>query len=171
MSINSAGLDGIARASAAAPSATPAAAPGAAAAAPPTTTVDTAFNVLFGYIPTEVITLYVAVLAALHQAEGVTAGKWIAFWSFFVATPLVVWLTFGAKVKALQKPLPLTPGAWPAWEMFAATMAYCAWALALPNAPFTEYRWYSSGLAAVAVLVASTVLGLLAPFFQHPLKV
>ena len=43
--------------------------PAAAAPAP----VDTAFNVLFGYIPTEVLTLYVAVLAVVQQKG--TAGN------------------------------------------------------------------------------------------------
>ena len=87
------------------------------------------------------------------------------------ATPVVVWLVYGAKIKAAQKRLPLAPGTWPIWEMFAATVAYCAWALALPNTPFTQYSWYSSALSGVIVLVTSTFLGLLAPFFQRPLGV
>ena len=130
--------------------------------------IDTAFNVLFGYIPTEILTLYVAVLAAVHE-EKITAADWIAFWSFLVATPIVVWLVYAAKVKAAGKALPLEFAAWPVWEMFAGTVAYCAWAFALPNAPFSEYPWYSSALSGVAVLVGSTVLGLLSPFFQNPL--
>lgn len=44
--------------------------------------------------------------------------------------------------------------------------------MALPNTPFAEFTdWYSAALSGVMVLVASTVLGLLAPFFQRPLKV
>lgn len=137
---------------------------------PTSGTVDTALNVLFGYIPTEVITLYVAVLATIETGEVVTSAHWIAFWAFLAATPVVVWLVYGAKVKALQKPLPLNFGAWPLWEMFAATFAFSAWTLALPRSPFAEYPWYSSALSGVAVLVASTVLGLLAPFFQQQLR-
>ena len=72
---------------------------------------------------------------------------------------------------ATAKPLPLRFGAWPLWEMFAATFAFSAWTLALPKSPFAEYPWYSSALSGVAVLVASTVLGLLAPFVQHELRV
>jgi hypothetical protein len=111
-----------------------------------------------------------AVLAAVQQANKVTSADWVAFWSFLVATPIVVWLVYGAKVKAANNPLPLAFGTWPIWEMLAATVAYCAWAFALPNSPFGEYSWYSSALSAVAVLVASTCLGLLGPFFQNPLK-
>jgi hypothetical protein len=163
------GLDEIARASITTPTATPtnASAPGGVASqvAP----IDTAYNVIFGYIPTEVLTLYVAVLATIHQPNKVTQAMWVTFWSFLIATPIVVWLVYGAKLKAAQKPLPLGYGSWPIWEMFAATIAYCAWAFALPNSPFLEYSWYSAALSGVIVLVASTILGLIAPFFQRPL--
>jgi hypothetical protein len=139
-------------------------------------TIDTASNVLFGYIPTEILTLYVAVLAAIQQPEtnpNVQLIRWITFWSFLVATPIVAWLVFAAKVKATSQPLPLAARTWPMWEMSAAIIAYCAWALALPNSPFAAFKtsWYSSAVSGVIVLVASTVLGLLAPFFQRPLKV
>jgi hypothetical protein len=163
-------LDQIAKASTTPPTTTPPpGAPGRPAAVAPAP-VDTTFNVLFGYIPTEVLTLYVAVLAAVRQEGKVTPTDWLAFWIFLVATPVIVWLVFGAKLKTLQKPLPLNIGAWPVWEMFAATAAYTAWAFALPHSPFTEYGWYSSALSGLAVLVVSTLLGLLAPFFQRRLS-
>lgn len=149
----------------------------------PSSQVDTTLNVLFGYIPTEVLTLYVAVLAAIKPTNQPTDtqnvltnmptyGQWIAFWAFLIATPIVVWLVYGAKVKASQKVLPIAFSAWPVWEMLAATVAYCAWAFALPVSPFAQYKeWYSSALSSVIVLIASTVLGLLAPFFQRSLNV
>jgi hypothetical protein len=164
------GLDEIARASAISPVRMKGPARGAAITTQPSSAVDTAFNVLFGYIPTEILTLYIAVLAAIQHSNKVTSAQWTSFWCFLVATPIVVWLVYGAKVKALQKPLPLKFGSWPIWEMFAATTAYSAWALALPNTPFAQYEWYSSALSGVVVLVASTVLGLLAPFFQRSLS-
>jgi hypothetical protein len=136
--------------------------------------VDTALHVLFGYIPVEVLTLYVAVLAAMGGPEKLHGGNvpravWATFWIFLCITPIVKWLVFGAKLIGDHKPVPWHPRTWPVWEMAAATVAYSAWAFALPNSPFTDYSWYSSGLAAVAVLAASTGLGLLAPFFQRPL--
>ena len=167
------GLDEIARVAFTTPTAVPAPAPATGAAAPRgAAPIDTVFNVLFGYIPTEVLTLYVAVLAAIDQTNKEPSATWITFWCFLIATPIVVWLVYGAKLKAAQKPLPIRYGAWPIWEMFAATVAYCAWAFALPNSPFLEYSsWYSSALSGVLVLVASTLLGLIAPFFQRPLDV
>ena len=115
--------------------------------------MDTALHVLFGYIPTEVLTLYVAVLAAVEQPGKLTSADWGAFWAFFAATPIVVWLVYAAKIRAAGRGLSLGFGTWPLWEMFAGTVAYCAWAFALPNTPFARYPWYSSGLSGVAVLV------------------
>jgi hypothetical protein len=145
--------------------------PNSAAAGQDSGQIETALNVLFGYIPVEVLTLYVAAKAAIEQPEGVTPGEWRAFWIFLAATPVVVWLVYAAKVQAAKKPLPFAFGAWPVWEMFAATLAYFAWALALPKTPFSEYPWYSAAVSGFVVLVASTLLGLLAPIFQRPLKI
>jgi hypothetical protein len=125
--------------------------------------------VLFGYIPTEIITLYVAVLAAVEQGGNAMNTGWVVFWVFLFVTPVVVWLVYGAKLKALQKPIPINFGSWPLWEMFAATVAFTAWTFALPHSPFTEFTWYSSAISGLAVLVVSTFLGLLTPFFQRPL--
>jgi hypothetical protein len=147
---------------------------------------NTALNVLFGYIPTEVVTLYVAFQTALQPAKppaapagttsaaaaAVTASPtamWITFWCFFAATPFVVWVVFASKLKDAGKPLPAGYDTWPVWEMTAALLSYCAWAFALPGSPFGEFPWYSSALAGLAVVLASTVLGLLAPLFQRPL--
>jgi hypothetical protein len=140
---------------------------GGTPAAPP---VDTMIHVIFGYIPTEILTLYVAALAALQQGEQVTSGAWIAFWVSLFSTPIIVWLLLAAKLKGLKQPLPLKFGTWPLWEMCAATIAYTAWAFALPHSPFTAYTWYSSAVSSFAVLVVSTFLGLLAPLFQKPLS-
>src|SRR4051812_10893833 len=109
--------------------------------------VNTALHVLFGYIPTEVVTLYVAVQTALETptrildsgavtTTAVLSSQWITFAIFFVATPLVVWVLFANKLKAAGKPLPSTYNTWPLWEMFAASIAFYAWAYALPNTPF-----------------------------------
>ena len=163
-----ANLDEIARASATPPTTVPAP---VGQPSQPKGNIETALNVLFGYIPTEIITLYVAVLAAIGTEGAVTRAEWISFFVFLAATPLVVWLVYGAKLKNANLPLPTPFGAWPVWEMFAATVAYTAWAFALPQSPFQEFEksWYSPALAGVVVLITSAVLGLLAPFFQRKL--
>lgn len=160
-------LDEIARAAATPPTTEP-----TAQAPAPQGNIETALNVLFGYIPIEIITLYVAVLAAIDTEGTVTRAEWYAFFVFLGATPVVVWLVYGAKLKNAGLPLPLGLRTLPMWEMLAATVAYLAWAFALPESPFRKFedRWYSHALAGVVVLIASALLGLLAPFFQRPLK-
>ena len=141
-------------------------------------TFNTALNVLFGYIPTEVVTLYVAVVAALQPAGTPGPGTalasphalWVAFGGFLAVTPVAVWVVYASKLKAAGKPLPVQWGAVPAWEMCAASLAFAAWAFALPNTPFRDFTWFSPALASIAVLVMSTALGMLAPLFQRPLS-
>ena len=132
--------------------------------------VNTALNLLFGYIPTEVVTLYVAVLAASEGASNAEIPGMITFCTFLALTPLVVWVVFATKMKAINKPLPWRFRALPIWEMFAASSAFTAWVFALPKSPFLDYSWYSPAFSALAVLIASTLLGLLAPLFQRELE-
>ena len=154
----------------------PRAAAGAPAGAPPATATDTALHVLFGYIPTEVLTVYLAVVAALQpsvpaSAQGCSVpGTLPAFVIFLIATPVIVWVVFAGKLRGAGKNLPLAPSMWPLWEMVAGTIAFAAWAFALPNNPFECCRWYKPSFAAIAVLVSSTLLGLLALLFTKPLK-
>src|SRR5574341_2323903 len=134
----------------------------------PETAVNTALQMIVTYVPTEVLTLYVAVLGAIQNpaAESFHA-QWLAFWFFLVATPAIVWVVYAAKVKNAGKPMPLAPRRWPHWEMAAATIAYAAWTFALPESPFNDYGWYSAALAGVIVMTASVLLSLLAPLFQR----
>jgi hypothetical protein len=133
--------------------------------------VTSALKVMVTYIPTEVLTLYVAVLAAIQDPNRHSSRSlWLAFYSFLIATPIVVWLVYAAKVRAANKRLPIAPKTWPLWEMIAATIAYAAWAFGLPESPFKDFtNWYSPALAGLAVLVVSTLLGLLAPVVHRPL--
>jgi hypothetical protein len=124
------------------------------------------------YIPTEVLTVYVAVVAAINPAV-TGAGStpvWVSFVLFLVLTPVVVWLVYAGKVRKAGKRLPVAPRRWPRWEMFAATVAYAAWAFALPETPFSTFAWYSTAIAAVVVLVATTALGLVAPVVAQNLE-
>jgi len=125
-----------------------------------------ALSAIAAYIPTEVLTVYVAVVAALEPPNGQTGGAsagWFSFLLFLIATPVVVWLVYAGKVRKAGKRLPTTIKRWPRWEMFAATAAFVAWAFALPQTPFTTLAWYSSAIAAVLVLVVTSALGLVAP--------
>lgn len=133
--------------------------------------VTAALQVISAYIPTEILALYIAVLAALRdstsdRADPVSVES--AFWVFLVMTPVAVWFVFAAKIRASNttEALPLAPSAWPVWEMSAATIAYVAWVVALPDSPFTGV---TPAIGGVVVLMTSTLLGLAAPVFQRPL--
>jgi hypothetical protein len=138
----------------------------------PDSPVNTAIRTLTTYIPTETLTLYVAVLAALQPSTKAEASSpsWTVFWCFVIVTPLVIWLVSSTKARSSGKPILWAPWKWPLWEMAAGTIAYVAWAFALPTTPFASLAWYSTGLAGVIVLITSTVLGLLAPLFARSIN-
>jgi hypothetical protein len=103
-------------------------------------TTATTLQAITLYIPTEVITLYVALVAALgpiatKNPDGM-GGRWVAFGVFILFTPIAQWMTFAAKLRGDDKPLPKSVKSWPKWEMIASTLAFLAWAVALPNSPF-----------------------------------
>jgi hypothetical protein len=121
--------------------------------------VTSALNTIVTYIPTEVLTLYIAFAAALASEM----SEWINFWCFLAVTPVCVWLVYCAKVVNAAKPIPLAPTAWPLWEMGAAAASFAAWAFAFPGSPFRAFSWYSGSIAGLTVLTVVTLLGLLAP--------
>ncbi len=139
-----------------------------------------AMHVIATYIPTEIITLYVAVIGVLGPpaADATSTARhahlvsqWTAFGIFLAVTPLVVWIVFATKVTNAGKALPIAWAQWPKWEMTAATIAFAAWAFGLPQSPFAQSGdWYSPGLAGLAVLLTSSVLGLISPLFQQKLN-
>jgi hypothetical protein len=129
--------------------------------------IENAVGVLFAFIPTEVIALYVAVLGALNP-DPLMKAQWFSFYVFLAITPIVVWLIYSAKFKKQFDKVPWNPKDWPLWEMTASTLAFIAWAFALPNSPFSTFEyWYSPAIAGVMILVTSTFLSLIAPFFNN----
>jgi hypothetical protein len=125
-----------------------------------------ALEALVAYIPTEVVTAYVAVLAAIHSDDATRAGQWAAFYFFMVSTPFAVWATFAVKLRAGGEALPVHPRAWPWWELIASTIAFGSWAYTLPDSPFADWSWYQPNLGAALILIVTFLLGLLAPLFQ-----
>ena len=127
------------------------------------------------YIPTEVITLYVAAIGALGTSTSGTStfdvgeGGRITFAIFLVLTPIVVWLIYAGKVVAAGKSLPTAYCAWPVWEMVAATISFAVWGAAMPNSPVAA--WIPPAVSAVLIVVVSGLLGLIAPIVQRPLTI
>jgi hypothetical protein len=136
-------------------------------------TFTSALTALMAYIPTEILTAYVAVLAGLEVAEQQTQappGAWVLFWIFLVLTPALVWALYAGKCRTAGKVLPTNPRKWPMWEMSAATIAFVVWAFTLPNTGFADLAWYRPGVATAAVLLVTIVLAGVAPIVQQPIE-
>ena len=135
----------------------------------------TALKAIETYIPTEIIALYLAALAAVRAGQeqsgtdsGTIAsqGELTSFWLFLALTPIVIWLVYAGKAKTGGARLPMPPKQWPFWEILSGVIGFAAWAYVLPDSAFTRFEWYTEALGSFVVLVASTALGLLAPIFQ-----
>jgi len=126
-----------------------------------------ALSAIVAYIPTEVVTTYVAILAALGTlASQSSFEKWVTFWVFLGFTPVATWVVFAVKLKGRNALRRLKLKHWPWWEFFSATLAFAVWAYALPASPFSSFSWYKPGLGTAGLLFVSFLLGMLAPLFQ-----
>lgn len=152
------------------------------------TTASATLKSIATYIPTEVIGLYLAALAAVRAGGGSqmeataseadrvgslnlpTDGEVVIAVVFAVLTPLIVWLVYAGKVRAGGGRLPASPRQWPKWEMFAALVGFTAWSFSLPDSPFARFDWYNLSWATFVVLAVSTGLGLISPIAQRTLK-
>jgi hypothetical protein len=140
-----------------------------------------ALSAIVAYIPTEIVTVYVAVLttlgvtvppAAAANGEVVTATPLPVYGLFILLTPVVVWGLYASRVVAAGKRLPKRIRAWPKWEMLAATLAFAAWGAAMPSSPLEVIPGFEAALAGVVALVLSLLIGVFSPLFSSkPLAV
>jgi hypothetical protein len=143
---------------------------GATGAAPGTATSATsALSAIAAYIPTEVVTVYVAVLATVgvtQPANGPSFTPLPVYVLFLVLTPIVVWGLYASRAVSAGKRLPRSLRSWPKWEMVAATLAFAVWGAAMPSSPFAAYSWFMPALAGVVALVLSLLIGVFSPLFS-----
>lgn len=131
-------------------------------------TVTGSLNLLVKYIPTEVITLYVATLSAtpaLQELFPSIQTKDI-YWGFTIVTPLLLFLVYvNKRATSGLAPVPEVRE-WPWWKLGAATVAFMVWALAVPGNPYVsgETAAVIAGLGAVFI---SMILNLLEPIFER----
>ncbi len=130
-------------------------------------TGDASSNAIVGYIPTEIVAVYVPAVAAITTPGVPTGdGQWVLLIVVLALTPITTWAVFAAKRCNAGAPLPVAPSTWPWPEMLIAAVAFLLWAFTLPRTPFEEFEWYRPGLAAVLLLVGTLVLGLLVPLLR-----
>jgi hypothetical protein len=122
---------------------------------------------IVGYIPTEIVAVYVPAVAAITTPGVQTGeGQWVLLIVVLALTPITTWAVFAAKRRNAGAPLPVAPATWPWPEMLIASVAFLLWAFTLPRTPFEQFHWYQPGLAAVLLLVGTLVLGLLVPLLR-----
>lgn len=122
-----------------------------------------ALQKMVAYIPTEIVTLYVAACAAYASLGELGISRLGLYWGFVLATPVVFVLILLGKRRSAGKPAIPPPGERPWFRMMAATIAFAVWALAVPEPGGTQA--VPGPLAALGALVVSTLLALCEPVF------
>jgi hypothetical protein len=121
---------------------------------------------LLRYTPTEVVGLYVAAVSLLPALpdEGKTTicdsdftWRWIVFVAFLAATPFFVWAAYAAQAKAANAAFSL-----PLFEMIVGTIAFAAWAIALPQSPFYTWCSWKGWMGAIVGILVVLVIGIVA---------
>jgi hypothetical protein len=125
-------------------------------------------NLLVKYIPTEVITLYVATLSAAPALQDVIPNLRTSdiYWAFTIVTPLLLFLVYvNKRATSGLTPIP-TRSEWPWWKLFASMIAFMVWALAVPGNPYVSGET-AAVVAALGAVFISMILNLLEPVFER----
>jgi hypothetical protein len=127
-------------------------------------------NQLVAYIPTEIITVWVALIAVLNDPkapEGKTIchAEWSTHWLLAgAAGVLASLLTFGFAYRKFAD-TPNVTFKVPVFGMLAAPLAFLAWAVALPEGPLRSACWYNEEAGAFIVTIATVGIASLAYIF------
>jgi thiosulfate reductase cytochrome b subunit len=123
------------------------------------------------YVPTEAIALYIAILSGAFGALTLPAGKqadqldyssrWHFYFIMLAVTAALVWLIYAAKTRAHDRRRRDVP----IFEMAVAVVAMAAWAAALPDTPFADFRWYGGWFSAITLATTTALLPLIAAAF------
>ena len=132
----------------------------------PVNAANNALSALIKYIPTEIVTLYVATLSAAPVLKTIDDTKnypEVIYWLYIVLTPLLFLLIYISGLRTVGTALPPVLQ-WPWWKAIASTVAFAVWALAVPGNAYIKPE--AGALAGLAALFVSTLLTLLEPIFS-----
>jgi len=129
--------------------------------------VTNAISALVKYIPTEVITLYVAAVSASVAVQASVPVLQVIniYVGFAIVTPVLLLLLYLSKLAAEKKPWPRVKNL-PWWKMLAAGIAFAVWALAVLGHPYTTTE-AGTILAGFGAVLVSFVLSVLEPIAQR----
>jgi hypothetical protein len=129
--------------------------------------VQNALSALVEYIPAEIIVLYLATLSALPVIKEAIWDKIDAlglYLGFALLTPVLFFLIYVGKRRAAGFSWKTEWKKYPWWLTVAATLAFLAWALAVPESPFLDSE-SGRALSGLVALIASVFLGVLGRVF------
>lgn len=135
---------------------------GATAASRRRSALTTALSSLATYVPTEVITFYLAAAAAQPALSWLSRELLLGF--FLVLAPLVVYAATVSANNAAQVQHPWRPTAQTLFNMGAATLSFLVWAYALPFTDSTRLddpTGAKAVQASLAVVATAFFLGLI----------
>lgn len=116
-------------------------------------------NQITRWIPTETISIYVALLALLAPIAKHAPSyesRWVLLGIVAAANPVVVILLTKAKTQ------PRVQFEMPWFEMMVAPVAFIAWAFALPDTPLSQIAQYDLKWNAAILMVTTTAIVLVA---------
>ncbi len=116
-------------------------------------------NQITRWIPTETITVYVALLALVAPVAAHSpsyASRWVLFWLMTAANPVVVILLVMAKKQ------PKDTFHFPLFEIVIATIAFAAWSFALPDTPLSSISGYGIQWNSAILTVTTIAITLIA---------
>jgi hypothetical protein len=127
-------------------------------------------NGLTKYIPTEVITLYIATLSTKESILATFRAIFdrefdltYVYWFYVILTPIVFTIVYVGTIGVQKMP---SLRNWPWWRTIASTIAFAVWALAVPENPYLAKVPAAAPLAALGALFVSILLTLLEPIFS-----
>jgi hypothetical protein len=130
---------------------------------PPTSVSADPLAQLVKYIPTETITIYVAVQAALGEVHtpangSISDADFGSRWIWLVAIlAITLALTAGLSYRAQKDAQAGTKFTWPVFEVLAAGAAFLVWALSLPSTPLRDIRGYNYSAWNSVIILVGTV--------------
>ena len=120
-------------------------------------------NQLVAYIPVEIITVWVALIAVLNNPKPPPGGKvsdadWSTHWiAAIICAVIASLLAYGLAYRKTKD----TPGVEfkPPWfQMIAAPVAFMAWVISLPESPLQSASWYTVSAGAFIVTVSTVAI-------------
>lgn len=132
--------------------------------------IENALTALVKFIPTEVVTLYVAAVSVGPAFKSVIPvyTPTLTYWAFVALTPLIFYLLYLNKLASMDQPVPPV-SQWPRWKPVASTIAFGVWALAIPSNPYIQGE-AGAAVMGFTVLFVTTILSLVTPIIERSEK-